>query len=508
MGKVTFIGAGPGDAGLITVKGLECLKAADVIIYDRLTSGKLLEYAKAGAELIYVGKKPGAHSMKQEEINRILVEQARKHSHVVRLKGGDSFVFGRGGEEIEALMQENLSYELVPGITSAVAVPESAGIPVTHRGISRSFHVITGHTKDGKEGLLADFKTLAKLEGTLIFLMGLSNLEQITANLIKCGKPKETPAAVIADGTLPTEHCVRGTLDDISEKVRLAHMKSPVIIVIGENAAFHFKDTRKKRIFGLIGTPETSRKFAAGLAQRAEESAGMVELIRMEKVPLPETEELANIQKNIGQYDWIFFTSKQAVKQFFQTAKEIRLDNRKLAACRFAALGEGTGDALEEYGIYADFMPKQADGVSLAAEFAAAYQKAAEAERQTIKILLPRAKKGSQEMVQILRQAGFFVKDLSIYDVQGKVTEQWEQAGNIRDFVFFSASGAEVFFAELTRTGRQLPAESRCFCIGHLTEKALQAVLQKEAGNSGGCMIYKAERHTVDGLLDIIFACK
>lgn len=511
MGKVTFIGAGPGDAGLITVKGVEALKKADVIIYDRLASEELLDYAGKNAVFIYVGKKPGAHSMKQEEINQVLVEQAKRYPAVVRLKGGDSFVFGRGGEEIEALEREKIGYDVIPGITSAVAVPESAGIPVTHRGISRSFHVITGHTKDGKENLVADFATLAKLEGTLVFLMGLSHLEQIAANLMVAGKAKETPAAVIASGTLPEERCVRGSLGEIAEKVRKAGLESPVVIVIGAAAALRFQDKRKKRVFGVAATQKTFRQFATGIMELGtEEAYEAVELLRMEKVKLPGIKELENIQEEMkkgkNSYDWIFFTSKQAVELFFQTADEIRLDRRRLADCRFAVLGKGTGAALENYGIYADFMPQRADGVSMAEEFVTAYQKEKESDKKTLRILLPRAGQGNEKTPEILQQAGFSVNNIAVYEVQGKTTEHWEQAGQIQDFVFFSASGVETFFEELQRTGKQIMPQSRCYCIGHLTEQALRR--KSEQKKAPACTVYTAECHTVEGLLAMIEAMK
>ena len=222
MGKVILVGAGPGDAGLVTVKGMEKISECDVIIYDRLASDELLECTKENCIKVDVGKRPGAHTMKQEQINELLVRYGSEYESVVRLKGGDSFVFGRGGEEILALMNAGIDFELVPGVTSAVAVPEMAGIPVTHREVSRSFHVITGHTKDGNAIDESQYRTYASIEGTLVFLMGLGSLEEITEKLIFYGKSPDTPAAVIENGTTAGEKKVVGYLHKIGNKVREA----------------------------------------------------------------------------------------------------------------------------------------------------------------------------------------------------------------------------------------------------------------------------------------------
>ena len=241
MGKVYLEGAGPGDAGLITAKGLEKLKKCDAVVYDRLVTEELLDVLSPDCEKIYVGKEAGKHYKRQEEINRILVECAKKHKNVVRLKGGDPFVFGRGGEEIEALRQYNIPYEVIPGVTSAVAVPECAGIPVTHRGVARSFHVITGHTKNSVGSPEYDYETLGKTEGTLVFLMGLSNLGEIADKLIFAGKPANIPVAVISDGTTACQKVVKGRLKNIVEKVNESNLKSPAIIVIGETAEYEYR---------------------------------------------------------------------------------------------------------------------------------------------------------------------------------------------------------------------------------------------------------------------------
>ena len=240
MGTVYLIGAGPGDPELITVKGLKRLQTCEVVIYDRLASFQLLDEVKEDCVKIYVGKEAGQHSKTQEEINQIMVTYAKKYEHVVRLKGGDSFVFGRGGEEIEALKKHNIAYEVVPGITSAIAVPEMAGIPVTHRGMSQSFHVITGHTSSLDHTLTDNYEVLAKLEGTLVFLMGLGNLAKIADQLIQHGKAVTTPVAVISNGTMIHQTTIRATLGTILDLVHEKEISSPAIIVIGQTAGLEY----------------------------------------------------------------------------------------------------------------------------------------------------------------------------------------------------------------------------------------------------------------------------
>lgn len=273
MGKVYLVGAGPGDTGLLTIKGMEKLRECDAVVYDRLASEELLGFVSRECEKIYVGKQAGRHSKRQDEINQILVDCAKRHQCVVGLKGGDSFVFGRGGEEIEALEEAALPYEVIPGVTSAVAVPECAGIPVTHRGVSRSFHVITGHTEHSVGSPDYDYRILAKLEGTLVFLMGLSNLKEITEKLMEAGMAEGTPAAVVASGTTKGQHTVRSCIKDIASKAAESKVSPPAVIVIGRTAEFHYKYLEKpyQRV-GITATKALQRKLAGGFAEMGMEA--------------------------------------------------------------------------------------------------------------------------------------------------------------------------------------------------------------------------------------------
>lgn len=572
MGKVTLVGAGPGDAGLITVKGLKKLKTCDVVIYDRLSSDDLLKEVKEGCILVYVGKKPGAHSMKQEEINRVLVEYGRNYADVVRLKGGDSFVFGRGGEEILALEEAGIPYEVVPGITSSIAVPEQAGIPVTHRGIARSFHVITGHTMNqlptegerhltGEEDtanamletgkLTDDYETLAKLDGTLVFLMGLSNLEKIAERLLRYGKAPRTPAAVIANGTTPYEKTVRGTLSDIAKRAREADLASPVVIVIGETAALHFKMEHSGPVkkYGMIGTARTMENFQQALqeavsVQRAVELQGnetwdgqkawgaaeVIPLIEMQVCGTEHVAELEQEMEHIPDYDWILFTSKQAVESFFQTLQRKSVDIRNLAGCRFGVIGQGTGKALEVHGIRADFMPEQADAEAFARQLAGQFARRTDGEKDAasdepcvlgpdaseqeikrrIHVLIPRAAQGNPVLGEILREAGMEVCEIPVYDVVGKSYGNFSRAAELKNFVFFSASGVRAFFAEMAAQSRKLPAGSRCYCIGHQTRRELERAIANTPQNAGGGMpqIITAGEQSVEGMPQIITAAE
>ena len=485
MGIVYLVGAGPGDAGLITVKGLKKLRQCDAVVYDRLASEELLDYVQKDCTKIYVGKQAGKHSKKQEEINAILVECAKKYSTVVRLKGGDPFVFGRGGEEIEALVEHGIAYEVIPGITSAVAVPECAGIPVTHRGISRSFHVITGHTQTSVGSPEYDYETLAKNEGTLVFLMGLSNLEEIATHLVQAGKAGSTPAAVISEGTTGKHRTNRGPLTDIPEKVRGAGLSSPAVIVIGETAGYEYRCPAKHGTrVGIIATDLLRRKLERGL-----EGLGMqpVSLCDMQVVPTEQMKELEEEFDNLHTYQWVMFTSQNAVRLFFEAMKRCRIDIRKLGNLRFAVLGSGTADRLAEYGIQADFIPSRYEACVLAEEFADNVD-------PDTKVLIPRAVQGSKELTAILSEHQIAYRDILIYNVEGNLTENIENLDTLDVLVFVSASGVTSFFQEIRKRNLILPENIRIACIGSITRNRLQ----QEYGEAD----VVAAVSDVEGLLD------
>ncbi|MBQ2924613.1 MAG: uroporphyrinogen-III C-methyltransferase, partial [Anaerotignum sp.] len=322
-GKVYLVGAGCGDPELITWKGLNLLRKCDVVLYDDLVAPKLLEETKKDCEWIFVGKRYGKHSLPQKETNALLIEKAKEGKTVVRLKGGDPFVFGRGGEEILALQAENIPYEVVSGVTSSIAVPAAAGIPVTHRKMARSFHVITGHTAaDGETTLTENLDVLAKLEGTLVFLMGLHHLEEICEGLINGGKNEKTPAAVISGGTTPRQKTVRANLGELAEKTREAELEAPAVIVIGETAGMDFAGTIPRPLYGVkigvTGTKSITRK----MRDRLEEmGAAVTEMDYSTIVPYRENTHLEAELQRVSDYPWAVFTSPNGVEIFFDYLK-------------------------------------------------------------------------------------------------------------------------------------------------------------------------------------------
>ena len=359
-GKIYFVGAGAGDFELLTLKGKRYIENADCIIYDRLINDKILSFAKSNAELIYLGKENTEGGLLQERINQTLVEKAisGKYKNIVRLKGGDSFVFGRGGEEIEAILPHNIPFEMVPGISSSIAVPEYAGIPVTHRKIARSFHVFTGMTADDDS---LDFETIAKLQGTLVFLMGVKNLETITKSLIKYGKNPETPIGIIERGCEARQNTTIGTLEDIMTKAQ--GIKPPAIIIIGEVVEKRelYKWFEDKPLFGkkVVVTREASEGYKFG---------SQIERLGGKAISLPMIDLIDDMMdfdyKELKNYQGIMFNSPNGVRFFFEHIDDIR----SIAHLKIGAIGSKTSQELKKYKITPDVMPSEYLSENLAFE--------------------------------------------------------------------------------------------------------------------------------------------
>lgn len=440
---VYLIGAGPGDPGLITVKGLEFIKQCDTIIYDRLGTYQLLEMLKPDCRRIYVGKQAGSHYKKQPEINEILVEEGRKGNMVVRLKGGDPFVFGRGGEEVTALLEAGIPFQVIPGITSAVAVPEVCGIPVTHRGTSRSFHVITGHKRAdihrSDEGGLDDYDYIRNQEGTSVFLMGLNRLPQIMERLVQTGAEEHTPVAVISKGTMPGQRIVRGDIQTIADKVNEAKLESPAIIVVGENAALDFTAPNRGPLqnvhVGLVGTPKLREKMRVAIDALGGQSYSIVDM------SVEQTEEKNRLRmalEHIEDYSWLAFTSQNTITLFFKWLREWNIDVRKLAHLKLAVVGAGTRDALKVEGYIADYVPDEYTTSALAMGLANVMNDGE-------KLLLPRAVQGSETMLDILDQGGVVYEEIPVYDVVGRRMESIQYLKDLDVITFVSASGVRGF---------------------------------------------------------------
>jgi len=363
-----LIGAGPGDPGLITVKGRECIAKADVIIYDHLANEALLSFASPGAELIYAGKIGGAHNREQWQINELLIEKAHAGKVVARLKGGDPFIFGRGGEECEALACAEVLFEVVPGVTAGIGAPAYAGIPLTHRDFTTSVAFVTGHEHPGKESSEIDWERLSLGSGTIVFYMGIKNLPHITENLIAHGRTPETPVALIRWGTRPEQEILIGTLADIAEKAGKAAFKAPAITVVGEVVRLREKlrwfDNRPLSGRGVLVTraADQAGEFSVMLA---EMGARVYDCATISIVPPEDCTELDRAIASLNGFHWLIFTSVNAVKFFFDRLAALGLDTRAIGASRICAVGPKTAAALLPFGVRADLVPDdyKADGV-------------------------------------------------------------------------------------------------------------------------------------------------
>lgn len=472
---VTLVGAGPGP-GLITQLGMDAIRRADVVVYDDLIDRDLLLLAPENAEHVYVGKRYQEHSYTQKKINELLIRLARDGKQVVRLKGGDSFVFGRGGEEYLALEEAGITCSMIPGISSAIAVPESLGIPVTHRKIAQSFTVITGHTATSSS---EDYEALAKLRGTLVFLMGIHALEEITRKLMQFGKDPQTPAAVLCRGFTDDALRIDGTLATIAQEAKRQDAPTPGILVIGPVAAFSMIDRRKRGLADLRVCVTGTKSFVDKLGGKLEErGASVLQLELLEVVAIPE-----QIPHDLKPYDWLVFTSSNGIDLFFSEIRQRGIDIRSLAGLKFACIGKGTRESLLSRQILADFVPRRYTAEDFGNELA---QKSREDER----ILILRAEKGSQKLLDALDDAQRAYEDRKIYDTR------WKDAGDadLTDcdyLVFASAEGVRSFLH-----AQPLPENTRIICIGEQTAQELRRHTERT--------IHTAKEHSADGILELL----
>lgn len=475
VGEVWLVGAGCGE-GLLTLEGKRVLARAHTVLYDALVPPEVLQEAGPDAELLPVGKRSGHHSMAQEAINRLLIQKAREGKRVARLKGGDSFVFGRGGEEALALQEAEIPWHVVPGVSSAIAVPEHFGIPVTHRGLARSFTVVTGHTRDGQE---ENWQALARLQGTLVFLMGLERLEAICRRLVEEGKNPDTPAAVLCGGYGPRETRIDGTLSDLSERARQQGAFAPAVILVGAavGLGLHPAPAEKKGKILVTGTPSFCQEVTGEL-----ESAG----IKATAMPLLAVEPLfQNIPEDFAGYPWLVFTSRNGVRLFFQWLHAAKKDLRLLGKLRFACIGEGTARELADQGFRADLLPDSFTAQALG-------QALGKAMEPGERCLLLRAEEGSPDLVRELEEAGKAYRDVAVYrirsleDPAGKRLRLSPQV-----MIFGSGKGVHTFFRQF-----RLAPETRVLCIGPVTA---QAALEE------GCRrVESARTHTAAGIRAVL----
>lgn len=489
-GKVWLVGAGPSDPGLFTRKGEQVLKEADVVVYDALVGQAILNMIPEHARLIDVGKRASHHTMKQEQINEVLVEEAKKGKRVVRLKGGDPFLFGRGGEELELLKQEGIPFEVVPGVTSALSVPAYNGIPVTHRDYCSSVHIITGHKRAGKSYDI-DFEALVRTRGTLVFLMGAAALPQILSGLLQGGMDPDMPAAVLQKGTTAAQKRIVATVSSLSEEVKRQGIETPAIIVVGKVCALanEFAWYEKQPLAGRKILVTRPREIISGMAARLRsQGAEVLELPAIRTVPREEDEALQKAFSRLGEYDWVVFTSPAGVRIFFDKMKDKNMDIRSLFHVRFAVIGEGTGKALKERGFYPDLMPKEYYGEALGDALA-------EILKGDEKILIPRASIGNQELVKRIKKSDQIqVDDIPIYDTIYEssllIDEKAEFENKAVDYAVFTSASTVKGFAQAVK-GLDF-STVKAVCIGRQTRAAAREL---------GMITYMSEKPTMDSVV-------
>lgn len=410
-GTVYLIGAGPGDPKLITLRAVECIKAADVLIYDYLANKKFLEYGKPGAEIIYVGKKGGEHTLPQDKINDLIVEKAKSGKSVARLKGGDPYIFGRGGEEAEELVEAGVPFEVVPGVTAAAAATAYAGIPLTHRDFTTDVALITGHEDPTKAESSIKWDKIATGIGTLVFYMGVSNLPNIVANLVRYGRDSRTPVALIRWGSTTEQETITGTLEDIVEKVEKAGMKAPAITVVGGVVSLREKlrwfDTRP--LFGKKIIVTRARAQSSDFTELLEANgASVVEFPTIDIVPPDDWTELDKAIGRLSDYQWVIFTSVNGVKYFLQRLKELNRDIRDLKGIRLCTIGPRTAEEVERLGIKVDFVPAEykAEGI---------IEGLGKEQLRGQKILIPRAEVAREVLPEELKRLGAQVDVVDTY---------------------------------------------------------------------------------------------
>lgn len=505
VGKVYLVGAGPGDPGLFTLKGVECMRRADVIIYDYLAGKPLLGHAAPGAELIYVGKKGGDHTMKQEEINQLLVEKGLAGHIVARLKGGDTFIFGRGGEEALALHEAGVPFEVVPGISAGYSVPAYAGIPVTHRGITTDVAFVTGHEDPTKTESTINWEKLATAVGTLVFFMGVKNLPYIVESLTANGRDPETPVALIRWGTTPRQETLTGKLSNIVDLVKESGFKAPAITIVGEvvNLRDRLRWFEDRPLFGRRVVVTRSRAQSSDLVE-ALGGAGAVPVEFPTIRVVEPADGYAELDSAIGKivsappgqpaYDWLVFTSINGVEHFFERLQKAG-DVRDLRGLKLGAIGPATAAALERRGLKLDFVP---------AEYRAEAVIEGLLERgvKGSRVLIPRAKEAREVLPEKLAAAGAQVQLATAYetvldDTGASDMKHMLLEGKIDIITFTSSSTVKNFAALLDGFDfSSLPAGVTVACIGPVT-----ADTARELGIRVDMV---AENYTIPGLVDAL----
>lgn len=491
-GKVYIIGAGPGDAGLITLKGIECLRRADVVVYDNLVNEELLKYAPTKTRFIYAGKKGGDHTLSQDAINKLLAREALAGNTVARLKGGDPFIFGRGGEEAEVLAAAGVPFEVVPGVTSAVAVPAYAGIPLTHRALTSTVAFITGHEDPTKKKSDINWKALSGI-GTLVFLMGVKNIKQITRSLILNGKKPSTPAALIRRGTTPRQEIITGTLADIARLAQARKFPPPAILVVGK--VVDLRDTLRwfdsKPLFGkgvVITRPERQADDLARLL--ANEGALPISFPTISIVGPPDWRKFDAAVDHLESYNWLIFTSANGVSSFFDRLRERQKDIRDLRGIKICCIGPATARQIEVRGIRVDLVPEEFIAEGILKSFALL-------DLAEQKILIPRASSARNILPQELKKQGATVDVVTAYQTVNSGRKKEELEGLINegkvDIITFTSSSTVTNFVAIMGSDYVLPPQVRIACIGPVTKAA--------AKKAGFKIDIEQQEYTMEGMV-------
>jgi uroporphyrinogen III methyltransferase/synthase len=483
-GKVYLVGAGPGDIGLLTVKGLRCLQKAEVVIYDFHLNAQVLNYINHNAEFIYAGKRGGHHTMTQDEINNILVQKAKDGKIICRLKGGDPFVFGRGGEEAEVLSREGIEFEVVPGVSSSIAAPAYAGIPLTHRLYSSSFAVIPGYEDINKNESTIEWSKLATGVGTLVFLMAVKNVDLITQKLIENGRSPDTPVAVIRWGTRPDQRTIVGTLKDIGGIIKERDIKPPAVMVVGDVVKLResLKWYEKKPMFGhrILVT----REHSEGFEPLEELGAEVIEFPTIEIVPPENYDELDKSIDKVGTYDWLIFTSRNGVKYFFNRFFEKDRDIRDLKGTKICAIGTKTAKEIKKYGIKTDLIPDEFRAEGLIEAFTPPHPPLAKGKTEGgllkgMRFLLPRAEVAREVFPENVRKLGGEIDTPVAYGTikpqsRGKRLRRFLKEGRISIATFTSAATFNNFREIMGKDADKLLREVAIAVIGPVTAKAVE----------------------------------
>jgi uroporphyrinogen III methyltransferase / synthase len=478
-GKVYLVGAGPGDPGLLTLRGKACIEEADVVVYDYLANRAFLEHAKEGAERIYVGKQGGRHTMNQEDINRLIVDKAKAGLNVVRLKGGDPFIFGRGGEEAQELVRSGIPFEVVPGVSSAIAVPAYAGIPLTHRDFTSTVAFVTGHEDPSKEKSDIDWNSLATGVGTLVFLMGVGNLARIAESLIEHGRSPATPVAAIRQGTGPDQKTIVGSLRDIAGQVQRQGLKPPAVVVVGDVVRLREELNwfEEKPLFGKRIVVTRAREQASEFLNRLTAlGAACIEFPTIEVTPPPSWDALDKAVRSLETYQWLLFTSVNGVKYFFERLEVLGKDVRDLKGIKIGAIGPKTAESIEARGIAIDLVPTEYRAEAVVEAFR-------DRVPEGCRMLLPRAAQARDVLPQELKRMGTKVDVVESYRTvkpkgdKGKVQAMLEK-GEI-DMVTFTSSSTVKNFVDMFQSARDALLgwmdKVAVACIGPVTAQSAES---------------------------------